>query len=130
MKQITYEQDWMFVARAMVAYLNVEDGFWQLNLTTECVTLPIPTPVAGARAETLPGHIVRMTGVQLRQVPNLGFMCFEVKGGYVVPVPYPGEATDNGADRSESGPQEGGGAVGTHSGSITGGGPPPIVAGF
>lgn len=127
MKQITYEQDWMFVARAMVAYQNVEDGFWQLNVMTECVTAPVPTPVAGARAETLPGHIVRITGIQLRQVPALGFMCFEVKNGRVLTTV---EVTNNGADRDTGGPQESGGATGTDSGPTRVSLPPTYAAGF
>lgn len=107
MKSITYDFDWWHIFTGLVDLYGLEDGFWQVTMNTECVTIPFPAPVVGAREAILPGHLVRITGLQLKKVPNLGFMCFEVEGGGVI----------NGFDTNQRGPKESSGIIGENSGS-------------
>lgn len=96
MKQVTYNIDWMTIAGALIATHDVEDGFWQLNIRTESLTGLMPTPTDGAVPMVLPGHMVRITGLQLTNVPSLEFMSYQVKDGKIVEV-------GNGANTNHSG---------------------------
>ncbi len=104
MKQISYDFDWISIAGALIGFMresgDLEDGYWQININTECVTLPFPAPAVGARETVLPGHVVRITGLQLRKVPNLGFMCVEVRNGLIVEIGDGSNTNQRGSEKS------------------------------
>lgn len=127
MKQVSYNFDWSVIAAALVerakAFYGIEDGYWQIGLTTESVTSFFPAPVDGAIKMVLPGHLIRITGMQLTKVPNLGSMCVKVENGFVTDV-------DTTTNTNQHGSQESSGSAGKDSR------PPreifmsPIAAGF
>jgi hypothetical protein len=123
MRHITYDYDWKAIARAMVTYFGIEDGYWQINMTTESISMPLPQPVDNAHPDILPGHMVRITGIQLRKVPEMGIMCIQVRGGYVI------EEKDA-IDTDQRGPQESGGSIGEDSGSTPVSYPTAVVPRF
>jgi hypothetical protein len=90
MKQITYDFDWMTIAGALVGSLRtsggVEDGFWQICVITESLTAEIAAPAPEATQQVLPGHLVRIKGIRLQRVSNLGPMCIQVSNGLITEV--------------------------------------------
>lgn len=127
MKQVSYNFDWNALAQALVTraayFYGIDDGFWQIGLTTESVTSSFPAPVDGAVKMVLPGHLIRITGIQLTKVPKLGFMCVEVSAGKVIDV----NTTSN---TNQHGPEAGSGPTGENSGPAREMFMSPIAAGF
>lgn len=108
MKQVTYNIDWLTLAGALIAAHDVEDGFWQLTIRTESLTGLMPTPTDGAIPMVLPGHMTRITGLQLTKVPSLEFMSYQVKNGQIVEI-------GNGLNSNNSGSDSGGEGSGENS---------------
>jgi hypothetical protein len=84
---------------------DVEDGYWQLGLLTESVTAHYGQMFREQRLEVFPGHLVRILGLRLVKVPEMGPLTIEIRDGMVCPVK--GDFFD-GIDRDSSGPVESG----------------------
>lgn len=106
MKQITHDFGWHALAWALVAEENVEDGFWQINIITETLTTVFPPPGEGALDMILPGQLTRVRGVQFRKVPEMGFMCVEVRDGQIVRDGFAFNTDQRGPEESGGSPGE------------------------
>jgi hypothetical protein len=114
MKQISYDFDWMTLAGAMVGFMKesggVEDGIWEINLRTESLTGHLSQPTSAADPRVLPGHLVRIIGIYLLRVFDLGPMCIKVENGLITEV-------WNGINRDNSRPEQSSESIGANSGS-------------
>jgi hypothetical protein len=122
-KQIAYDFDLMTLVGALVACEEIEDGFWEVNLNTECVTMGFPGVVPAAEQTFLPGHLIRVKGVRLLRVFQLSNMSIEVKNGLITEVGFA-------LNTYQRRPEEGGGGSGENSGPAPDGYPTPAAAGF
>lgn len=111
MKQVRFDFDMFNIMFSLLRDRNdLEDGYWEMSVQTESISASFPQMLQGQRPEVLPGHLVRITGIQMNKMLNPSPLTVEVRDGLVVipredPLPIQGELFD-GIDRDKSGPVE------------------------
>lgn len=91
MKQVSYDFDMRQITKALVCYIpGLEDGCYRWEFHSESVTASVPRVYVEQREGSLPGHIVRITGIKVTRLALEGLPAqkddtfFIVKNGEVI----------------------------------------------
>src|SRR5262245_20665929 len=101
MKQVTYQFSLEDLAARLINPIpDVEDGYWQIVPLFETASpAVIPQMYPGQLEATLPGVIIRMSGITINKVEGPGPFTYKVEDKYLV-------KDSDGVNRDQSGSEQ------------------------